>query len=189
MTSLIFSFDDGSEAIAHYGVKGMKWGVRRYTKDDKIFVSGSSKTQDKDSGFYRKKLPRPIRRELKRAMRAKSTILVGDAPGIDRQVQDYLKSKNYMNVNVYGPGNKVRYKAAKDWVEKLFNDPNHEPGSKEWLAKKDEAMTRDSTRSLAVTITDGSSATRRNVERSKAQNKPVSVYNLDYKRRRDGWVY
>lgn len=32
MTSLIFSFDDGTEAIAHYGVKGMLWGVRHDRK-------------------------------------------------------------------------------------------------------------------------------------------------------------
>ena len=27
MTDLKFHFDDGSEAIAHYGKKGMHWGV------------------------------------------------------------------------------------------------------------------------------------------------------------------
>ena len=110
--------------LAHHGIKGQKWGVRRYRNADgtlteagkkryTVFVSGSSKTQSKDSPYYRKKLPKAIRSEIRKSMRNGDKILVGDAPGIDRQVQDYLKKKHYKNVEIYGPGKQVRYSANK----------------------------------------------------------------------------
>ena len=184
-------FEDGaSEYLAHYGIKGMKWGVwneetkarRGGTKPQKeqsvLFVSGSSKTQDRESGYYRKKLPREVRKELKSSMKSKDKIIVGDAPGVDRQVQDYLKKKHYKDVEVYGPDIQPRYKAGKDWVFNAVNDTKSTPGSKEWLAKKDEAMTNRATKGLAVILDEGANATRNNVRRLTDQDKKVSVYEL-----------
>ena len=81
-----------SPSFEHYGVKGMKWGVRK--DRDVLFVSGSSKTQTKDSGYYRKRLPRTIKNELEASMKKNTKIVVGDAPGVDRQVQNYLNKKD-----------------------------------------------------------------------------------------------
>ena len=157
--------------------------------DDRLFVSGSSKTQNKDSEYYRKNLPKPIRKELKNAMKSGSTILVGDAPGIDRQVQDYLHKKKYKNVEVYSPGTQARYKAGKEWTNHLVNDTKHEPGSKEWLAKKDVAMTNASSRGLAVVLDNGANATRNNVKRLREQGKDAVVYMLSSEgKRKDRWT-
>ena len=180
----------------------MKWGVRRYQNEDgtyteagkkrrqeTLFVSGSSKTQFKDSGYYRRKLPAEIRKELKRSIKNKDKIVVGDAPGIDRQVQDYLKRKHYDNVEIYGPGKQVRYSANKKWKTNPIDAPEYEEGSKEWLAKKDIAMTNVATKGLAVVLDEGSKATRKNVERLIEQNKDVKVYQLDSNgKRHDKWV-
>ena len=182
--------------LRHHGTKGMKWGkwnaetAARYSRKDRIFVSGSSKTQNKESGYYRRKLPSEVRRDIKQGIKAGSTFLVGDAPGIDRQVQDYLKQKNYKNVEVYGPGKNVRYQADKTWKSKPIDAPQYEKGSKEWLREKDIAMTKDSTKGLAVILDDGANATRNNVKRLKQQGKGVKVYALsNNKKQDDNWVY
>jgi len=59
-------------------------------------------------------------------------ILVGDARGVDKNIQDLLKINNYSNVNIYHIGNKPRNLADKNWKQikvtidesnpKLFKD-------------------------------------------------------------------
>ena len=183
--------------LYHHGIKGQKWGIRRFQNKDgtlteagkkrAVFVSGSSKTQSKDSEYYRRKLPKDIRKQLKEYMKQDVKVIVGDAPGIDRQVQDFLNKKRYMNVEVYGPGKQVRYSANKKWKTNPIDAPEFEPGSKEWLAKKDIAMEKASTEGLAVILDEGAKATRKNVERLSANGKSVKVYQLN-KNKKDGWV-
>lgn len=144
-----------------------------------VFVSGSSKTQSKDSPYYQKKLARSLRKELKGEMKSGNKIIVGDAPGIDRQVQDYLKKKKYKNVEVYSPGKESRYLADKSWKNNLIDDPDHEPGSKEWLAKKDKIMSKVADRGIAVILDEGSNATKNNIRRLQAKNKDVSIYYIE----------
>lgn len=189
------------EHVSHHGIKGQKWGIRRFQNRDgsltsegkkryTVFVSGSSKTQDPDSPYYRKKLPSGIRRELRGHIRNKDSIVVGDAPGIDRQVQDYLNKKKYSNVTVYGPGKQVRYSANKKWKTRPIDASEYEEYSKEWLAKKDIAMTRVADIGLAVVLENGGAgATRRNVQRLIDSNKDVRVYELSSNRFRDSWIH
>ena len=177
--------------LGHSGIKGQKWGVRRFQNYDgslteagkeryrkTVFVSGSGKTQSKDSPYYRKELPKEVKNELNKHMNNHDKILVGDAPGIDRQVQDYLNSKNYDDVEIYGPGKQVRYSANENWKTTPTDDPDHEVGSKEWLAKKDIAMSNAADEGLAVILDEGAKATRNNIARMLEDEKDVKVFEL-----------
>ncbi len=182
--------------LIHHGIKGQKHGIRNAewypipawkahlrrinnTSGETLFISGTSKSQDKNSEFYRKNLPKPVIKEIKKSIKNKDRIIVGDAPGIDRQVQDFLNKYGYMNVEVFGPGKEVRYQANKKWKSNPIDAPEYEVGSKEWLAKKDKVMSDEATKALAITITSGSSATRKNIDRLIEQNKDVKVYELN----------
>lgn len=171
--------------LQHHGVKGQKWGVRRYQNYDgtrinskkTVFVSGSSKTQSKDSPYYRRKLNKDIRKQLDSYIKESANIVVGDAPGIDRQVQDYLNKKVYRNVEVYGPGKQVRYSANKSWKTNAI-DSDYEEGSGEWLAVKDIKMTDVASEGFAIILDEGAKATRNNIARLDSQGKPVKIYEL-----------
>lgn len=165
---------NGSSFLMHYNHNHDKLG--RFARST-LFVSGSSKTQNKDSEYYRRKLPKQVRKELKEAMRNGDKIIVGDAPGVDRQVQDYLEAKGYKDVEVYGPGKQVRYSANPNWKTNPV-DSKYPEGSKEWLAEKDKVMSKLADKGLAVILDEGSRATRNNIDRLSSEGKDVSVFQL-----------
>lgn len=187
--------------IQHYGIKGQKHGVRRWQNFDgtfneegkiryfgkktkknpngTVFISGSSKTQFDDSPYYRKELPKAIQNQINQYINQGKTILVGDAPGIDRQVQDYLNQNGYNNVEIYSPGKEVRYNANPKWKTNLVDVPGAEEGSGEWLAGKDKAMTDRADEGLAIVLDNGAQATRNNVARLEEQGKNCDVFQLN----------
>lgn len=144
------------------------------------FISGSSKTQNPDSPYYQKTLPKQLRNEIDSYMRNGDRIVIGDAPGIDRQVQDYLNEKNYNNVEVYGPGKQVRYLANEQWSNKTVDSGRYEADTDEWRAEKDIFMSNMADQGLAVVLENGGAgATRDNVRRMIEQNKNVTVYEIN----------
>lgn len=170
--------------ICHHGVKGQHWGIKNgppypITKsNDTVFISGSSKTQSEGNPYFRKELPKEITKEIDGYIKSNKRVVIGDAPGIDRQVQDYLNKKGYSNVEIYGPGKQVRYSANKKWKTNPIDSSEFEEYSPDWLAKKDKAMTDVATEGLAVILDEGAKATRNNIDRLLKQNKNVKVYQL-----------
>ena len=100
--------------------------------------------------------------------------LVGDAPGIDRVVQEYLKAHDYKNVCVYHTGDKIRNKVNSNWPDKAI--PSNGAERREFYTQKDIAMTQDCTEGFV--IWDGKSeGTKANIDRLKDMKKPVKVEN------------
>ena len=182
-----------NDYLAHYGTKGQKWGIRRYQNEDgsltdegkrrygnSVFISGTTKTYEEGS-YKRDELPKKITDKIDEYRKNGRKILVGDAPGIDSQVQDYLAKNNYGNVEVFVSGDEVRKMAGEKlgWKVNNIDGENFEKYSKEWRAVKDKAMNAVASEGLAVVIKDGSGATRKNIDRFIQNGKAVMVYQLD----------
>jgi len=185
--------------LEHHGVKGQKWGVRRYqnpdgthtplgrardrardrrrySSDDKVFVSGKVS--------YDKPLDDNLKEEVDKIIAANSQVLIGDAPGADTRVQEYLAEKGYSNVIVYTTDPQVRNNVG-GWEVRTISD-NGNTEERLIRRQKDIAMTEDSTRGLVVQPEDDNpdSATSLNVER--LRDSGLRVRRYDYKQHR--WV-
>lgn len=176
--------------LAHHGVTGQRWGVKHGppypigSSPRKVFISGTSKLKNKDSFAYRKNLPKGISDKVDQYIKENAHILIGDAPGIDTEVQKYLAKKGHKNVTVYTVESQPRFMASKDlgWGVKQA-DPNVTKGISDERVKqaiKDIEMSRDANEGFAVTIDDGARATKANVDRMLSDDKKVQVYNLGH---------
>ena len=168
--------------LAHHGIKGQKWGVRRYQNTDGTLTEEGlrrySNYSSKDSVFisgkvsYNKPVDSHIRKEIDKIINSKSKILIGDAPGADTRVQEYLAKKGYNNVTVYSTDKQVRNNIG-NWKVKYIRGLGK--NEREIRRQKDIAMTNESTRGFAITPEDDrpDSAMSLNVNRLYEQNKPT----------------
>ncbi|HFC8468054.1 TPA: hypothetical protein ACFP4C_001211 [Neisseria subflava] len=104
----------------------------------KIFISGSISS---------KEIPDVVIKSVDNSRERNYTILIGDATGIDKSIQDMLKADNYKNVEIYHVGPTPRNFADRAWInkrilvdtdnEKLFKDGKY---TREAQMMKDKAM-------------------------------------------------
>ena len=180
-----------NDFLIHYGIKGQKWGIRRfqnpdgsltqegkrryrsinYLPDDKIFISGKVS--------FDKKLTPSMKKEIDSIIKAKSKILIGDAPGADTTVQKYLASKKYDNVEVFTTDQIVRNNVGNWNVRKIESSVKDD--ERTIRRQKDIAMTKESTRGLAIMpINDRpDSAMSLNINRLIQQNKLTKIFDYE----------
>lgn len=159
-----------SDWLMHHGIQGQKWGVRNGppypigSSPRKVFISGTSK--------FNGALPEQITYKLDKFIEDNNHILIGDAPGIDTEVQKYLASKKYKNVSVYTIEESPRFIAS----TKLGWGVNKVQGKEQ--VNKDEAMSKDAHFGFAVVLENGSRATRKNIDRLNKSNKDSDVLTI-----------
>lgn len=179
------------EWLKHHGIKGQKWGIRNgppypiksknlsyyekndrpYNKNDRVFISGKVK--------YDKPLNNLMRKEIDDIVKAGSKILIGDAPGADARVQEYLSNKDYRNVIVYTTDPIVRNNVG-DWKVKKINGDGYSDEAS-IRRQKDIAMTKESTRGYAISLESDrpDSAMSNNISRMLNSNKYIKVFDYE----------
>ena len=127
----------------------------------KVFVSGSISI---------KKLPQIAVEKLDSIIAHNFSILVGDANGVDKLIQEYLKKKSYQNVFVYYAGSKIRNN-LNNW--QMVNVASNLTG-RALYTLKDRQMALDS--DYGMMIWDGKSkGTKANIAEMKKYGKHFYV--------------
>jgi hypothetical protein len=101
------------------------------------------------------------------------TVLIGDAFGVDKLVQQYLFEQNYQEVIVYHVGNKARNNIG-NWQTKQVGNDNNLTG-KSMYQLKDAAMAQDA--DCGLMIWDGKSqGTKFNIENMMKLGKEITIF-------------
>ncbi len=135
----LFTFQDGSKALAHYGVKGMKWGVHKFGED--VAAAGGGLLEDAAIDLFGTEEDRKERDDRKAAEEARrnETIEIPNWQyGIHDQWQnvtggDIPKTINVSSVNDYHAEQEYEFVRRQKMVEGL------DSGNDEEIKKNTEA--------------------------------------------------
>ena len=105
----------------------------------KVFIGGSRRITE---------LPSSVAARIDNIIEGNFTILVGDASGVDRRVQQYLAEKRYENVLVFYTGDVCRNNAG-NWKTKAVSADAGEKGF-DFYALKDLQMAREADYGLMI---------------------------------------
>lgn len=130
----------------------------------KVFIGGSRRLS---------RLNQDVKNRLDNIIRQKHTILIGDANGADRSVQDYLFNRHYGDVIVFCMENKCRNNLGK-WTTKSVEVVSHDKDLN-YYTGKDLQMAKEA--DCAFMIWDGKSkGTLRNIINLLKASKELDVY-------------
>lgn len=131
----------------------------------KVFFSGSRRFRT---------LNQAVRERADNIVAKGLTVLVGDADGADRLMQEYLAEKRYGNVVVYCTGNVCRNNVGR-WPTRHIKPEGTARGGFQYYALKDSKMSKEAT--CGFVMWDGKSkGSLNNIINLLGQGKKVLVY-------------
>ena len=129
----------------------------------KVFIGGSISIKTLDENVIAR---------LNSIINKNLTVLIGDAYGADKEVQQYFASHKYKAVTAYACNNRARNNVGA-W--NISNVQANGLYGRELYTQKDIAMTNDC--DIALMLWDGKSVgTLNNIKRLRSQNKRCIVY-------------
>jgi hypothetical protein len=136
---------------------------------DTVFIGGSRDVLILDKA---------VRHRLGRIMAQRFPVVIGDAGGADKAVQDYLHHRGYRNVEVFCMDGRCRHNVGR-WPLRTVASGRRRDFA--YYAMKDRLMAETAT--MGFMIWDGHSAgTLANVARLVRQGKPVLVHLVENQR-------
>jgi hypothetical protein len=130
----------------------------------KVFIGGSRKIS---------KLSSEVCQKLDQILAKNLPVVIGDAPGVDKSVQQYLHEKRYRDVEVFCSGDRCRNNLGNWPINQTAVSSSRRDFS--FYATKDLRMSEEA--SFGLMIWDGESAgTLMNVLRLIKQNKRVEIF-------------
>lgn len=139
--------------------------MRRIRNGTKIFIAGSRRLS---------RLNTDVKRRIDNIVDKGFTVIVGDANGVDKAVQQYLSSRNYTNVVVFCMEGGCRNNVG-DWPIRTIRAAD--PGRRDfaYYSTKDRALTEEA--DYGLMLWDGKSrGTLTNVVDLVRRGRPVVVY-------------
>lgn len=130
----------------------------------KVFVSGSMRI---------KHLDKSVLDRLERILGKEYAVIVGDADGVDKSIQSFLKSRGARSVVVYCTGASPRNNLG-DWSTECVESLS-EPGTRAYFTAKDIKMAEDCDYGLMVWDTK-STGTLRNAMELLSRRKSSLIY-------------
>ena len=136
----------------------------------KVFIGGSRRASRLDAQF---------RERLDNIMKKGFPIVIGDANGVDKAVQQYLHSKHYQNVEVFCSNGICRNNIG-NWPTRSIPAETR-ARTAEFYSEKDRVMAKEAT--VGLMLWDGrSGGTLLNVFRLLGLRKNAVIYNIPEKR-------
>ena len=135
----------------------------------KVFIGGSRSIKELDGNVIQ---------ALFEELNSNVKILVGDADGVDTEIQKFCKENNYDNIIVFASNGKARNNIGNFTVQNVT--VSKDTFSKTFFAQKDIAMVDQA--DYGIVIWDGKSKGSLNqLYRMVRQNKPCRVYLAESK--------
>ena len=141
--------------LCHHGIKGMKWGVRRYQNPDGSLTSAGKKRYLSNGEKTYKRLKKEVRRQRGEvhggANRWASLTDIG--PASKKLIDEYRENtRKYESTPEYKAWNKKIDKFNRKWDNAVYDDEEYQ---RQWDALMDQRPKKDFT-SLGGAVTYGS---------------------------------